>query len=131
MKLLFLDEAVFSFNTFNTNALSPIYKSLIVKEAKLRIKAQAFIAAISEDQGLESFMIHTRSISSQQFIQFLEQLSRKFNGEDISVFMDNLSVHKTRQVMAVYKRLNITPIFNMPYSPEFNGIESYFSLVKA
>jgi hypothetical protein len=36
-----------------------------VKEAKLRIKAQAFIAAISEDQGLESFMIHTRSISSQ------------------------------------------------------------------
>jgi len=45
--------------------------------------------------------------------------------------MDNLSVHKTKKVMAVYERLNITPIFNMPYSPEFNGIESYFSLVKA
>lgn len=30
----------------------------------------------------------------------------------------------------VYKRLKITPIFNVPYSPDFNGIESYFSLVK-
>ena len=67
----------------------------------------------------------------EDVIQFLEQLSRKFNGEDISVFMDNLNVHKTRQVMAVYRRLNITPIFNTPYSPEFNGIENNFSLVKA
>ena len=33
--------------------------------------------------------------------------------------------------MAAYKRLNINAIFNMPYSPDFNGIESYFSLVKA
>ena len=33
--------------------------------------------------------------------------------------------------MATYKRLNINAIFNMPYSPDFNGIESYFSLVKA
>ena len=33
--------------------------------------------------------------------------------------------------MATYKRLNINAIFKMPYSPDFNGIESYFSLVKA
>ena len=45
--------------------------------------------------------------------------------------MDNLSVHKTRGMMELYKSLSITPIFNIPYSPDFNGIESYFSLVKA
>ena len=33
--------------------------------------------------------------------------------------------------MAAYKRLNINAIFNMPYSPDLNGIENYFSLVKA
>jgi hypothetical protein len=27
--------------------------------------------------------------------------------------------------------LAITPIYNIPYSPQFNGIESYFSLLKA
>lgn len=30
-----------------------------------------------------------------------------------------------------FHELNIIPIFNIPYSPDFNGIESYFSLVKA
>ena len=26
--------------------------------------------------------------------------------------------------------MNITPVFNVAYSPQFNGIESYFSLLK-
>jgi hypothetical protein len=33
-------------------------------------------------------------------------------------------------VREIYERYNITPIYNIPYSPDFNGIESYFSLVK-
>ena len=39
-------------------------------------------------------------------------------------------VHRSNATKEVYRRLNITPIFNIPYSPQFNGIESYFSLVK-
>ena len=46
------------------------------------------------------------------------------------MFVDNLTVHKTEEVMKAYAELNMTPIFNIPYSPQFNGIESYFSLVK-
>lgn len=44
--------------------------------------------------------------------------------------MDNLAVHKSTDAKAAYQRLKITPIYNLPYSPQFNGIESYFSLVK-
>ena len=44
--------------------------------------------------------------------------------------MDNLSVHKTRRVYEKYEELNLTPIFNAPYSPQFNGIESYWFLLK-
>ena len=61
MKLLFVDEAVFSFNTFNSKTWSSSNNHIIVKEANLTIKSQAFIAAISEDGGLESYMIHSRS----------------------------------------------------------------------
>ena len=39
-------------------------------------------------------------------------------------------VHKSRSVKETYERLNITPIYNIPYSPDFNGIESYFSMLK-
>ena len=131
MKLFFIDEAVFSFNTFKSKAWSSSNENIIVKEEKLRVKSQAFVAAISEDGGLESYMLHPRSFNQEQFITFLEQLATQHQGEQIAIFLDNLAVHKTRKVMAAYKRLNINAIFNMPYSPDFNGIESYFSLVKA
>lgn len=45
--------------------------------------------------------------------------------------MDNMKVHRSRVALEKYKALNIEPIFNVPYSPQFNGIESVFSMVKA
>ena len=39
-------------------------------------------------------------------------------------------MHKTKKVLETCKRLNARPIFNVPYSPDFNGIETYFSLLK-
>ena len=44
--------------------------------------------------------------------------------------MDSLQLHKTKEVLETCKRLNALPIFNVPYSPDFNGIETYFSLLK-
>lgn len=44
--------------------------------------------------------------------------------------MDQLSVHKSRVCKPWYPKLNITPIYNVGYSPEFNPIESVFSRVK-
>lgn len=39
MKLFFLDEAVFSFNTFKSKAWSSSNENIIVKEEKLRVKS--------------------------------------------------------------------------------------------
>ena len=44
--------------------------------------------------------------------------------------MDRLSVHKCPDAKKEMKRLNIRWILNVPYSPEFNPIESVFSRVK-
>ena len=57
-------------------------------------------------------------------------MRKKNDDHTIMLFLDNLQVHKTEEVKAAYERLNFSPVFNMPYSPDFNGIESYFSLVK-
>ena len=130
-KVVYLDEAIFSFNTFNSKAWSKSYDSITVCDDRVRIKTQALLAAISEDVGLEDYLIHPRSITAEEFTVFIKQLSQKFGGQPFAIFMDNLSVHKTRPVMDLYKELQITPIFNVPYSPDFNGIESYFSMVKA
>lgn len=130
LKLVFLDEAVFTFNTMATRAWFSAYDCLKLRDAETRIKTMALVAAISEDKGLEGYMLHPRSISSPQYIDFLETLSAMYDSKPFAIFLDNLSVHKTNEVLEVYKRLKITTVFNVPYSPQFNGIESYFSLIK-
>lgn len=115
--LLFLDEAVFTFNTFFKKAWSAPNESITVKDQSLKVKTQAFIAAISLENGLEDFSIYPKSISTDEFKAFIKKLSDKFGGQPFAVFLDNLSVHKTNQSKAMFAELNITPIFNIPYSP--------------
>jgi hypothetical protein len=42
-----------------------------------------------------------------------------------------LSVHKTKDAKLLFEEINITEIFNVPYCPQFNGIESFFSQINA
>lgn len=44
--------------------------------------------------------------------------------------MDNLAVHKCQNVIDQLKILGIQAIFNIPYKPEYNPIETYFAHVK-
>ena len=90
----------------------------------------AFISAISVNKGLEAYTIHPKAITTVEFIEFVEMLSAKFIGQEFIIFMDNLQVHKTKDVLETCKRLKARLIFNVPYSPDFNGIETYFSLLK-
>jgi transposase len=75
------------------------------------------ISAISEDAGMEHYLLKLRSIAVPEFIEFLEDLHDKYFGEPLVLFMDNLNVHKTNEVKEVYQRLKITPVYNVPYSP--------------
>ncbi len=63
---------MFTFNTFKTKAWSASYQSVSVHEAKLKSKAQAIVAAISEDLGFEHFLLNLKSISTETFVEFLE-----------------------------------------------------------
>jgi len=50
--------------------------------------------------------------------------------EKIYLFLDNASVHKscTRDM----KELNIVPVWNVPYSPEYNAaVERYWAQLKS
>ena len=79
------------------------------------------------ERGLEFSQLHNTAIDAVTFEGYLEQLSRRNLNQPFALFMDNLRVHKTPDVRDVYRRLNITPLFNIPYSPDTNPIESCFS----
>ncbi len=62
-------------------------------------------------------MIRERSFNQESYMEFLEQLRKEHPEQELVLFLDNLSVHKTKAVFAKYKELELTPIFNAPYSP--------------
>ena len=51
-------------------------------------------------------------------------------GKPFALFIDNASIHRAKDVKPTYQELKITTIFNVAYSPEFNGVEAVFSKVK-
>lgn len=130
MRVVFLDEAVFTFNTFRLKAWSSAYSCIKVNDFAVRVKTQALLAAVTLEEGMFEYAIHPKSIKAEEFQVFLRQLSGRFEGKPFAIFMDNLSVHKTNVSKELFTSLGIMPIFNIPYSPQFNGIESYFSLLK-
>ena len=113
-KLVWVDEAVFTFNTFSSKAWSARHSSIEVKDTDARVKTMALVAAVSEDSGLEAFMIHPKAISATEFVQFVRSLSQKLEGREFSMFLDNLQVHKTSEVAEVCRQLGVQRIFNVP-----------------
>jgi DDE superfamily endonuclease len=60
------------------------------------------IAGISEDTGLEAHLITPKSVTQVDFVEFIEKISQKYQGKNLYLFMDNLAVHKTSDVMEIY-----------------------------
>ena len=88
------------------------------------------MAGISKPKGVELVMQFPKSVNTDKFLEYLQQLRFRNPFDRIAIFMDRLSVHtcnKSKEKMAFLK---IEAIFNASYSPEFNPIETVFSLVK-
>jgi hypothetical protein len=65
VKLVWLDEAMFTFNTFSKRAWSAKNQSIEVNDADIRIKTMALLGAISDNGGLEA-LHHPSQIDHRQ-----------------------------------------------------------------
>ena len=91
---------------------------------------RSVIASVSAERGVELLKIYRTAINADRFIPYLQQLRKKNGEKPLALFMDQLSVHREKNVKPFYQQLDIMPIFNVSYSPEYNPIESCFSQVK-
>ena len=83
--------------------------------------------------SLERIQILNRAWKHPDFIKFIQNIRFESPGVPLAIYMDNLTIHKMNIVKYVYERLDIMPILNIPYCPEFHPIdlnESVFSQVK-
>ena len=84
---------------------------------------------MTEESGIGLIKIHDYACKGEDFRDFLIQLRSKV-GKPVSLFMDNATIHKKPCVKEQWSKLNMEPIWNIGYSPEFNPIEAVFSKVK-
>ena len=75
-------------------------------------------------------MLFDSSVTINKFKVFLDELRRKYFYDDLCIFMDRLSVHISKKIIERMDELGIAYIYNSIYSPQFNGVEEYFSIAK-
>ncbi len=80
---------------------------------------------------MDYISVFNKSVNILKFKQFLQNLRDKFFFDDICIYMDNLAVHRSNEVKERLDELSIPYIFSPPYSPDYNPIESVFSIFKS
>ena len=70
------------------------------------------------------------SVNNDKFKLFLQELRDKYFFDDICLYLDNLSVHRSAEIKARMDELGFGYIFAAAYSPDLNPIETIFSLAK-
>jgi len=75
-------------------------------------------------------MTFNDSVDKFKFKAFVGKLKESNQNVKICIYFDNLAVHRSKFVRDYLDELSIPYIFCPPYSPDFNGIESVFSIFK-
>ena len=130
-KFIYLDEIMFTKKALLTKAYSHRFTNLAVNQDEVFAGYYAVIAAVSEEKGTEHISIYDGPINQDHFKGYLRKLQRLNHKRKLALYMDNLGPHKTKSVQALYKQLNITALFNVPYFPIGNPVEACFSIVKS
>ncbi len=129
--IIFVDEAVFTVSTILKGGFAPKGKNIAISERTVSAKPLAVVAGVSKENGLDAVRVVPRSIDSDSFIDFLNDLLDRHQHGNFAVFLDNCRVHHSIKVRDFCKRMDLTLIFNVPYTPEFNPIERVWAMIKA
>ena len=130
LEVVYIDELVFSKSTMKRAEWSACKQHLAVDHDSLFTGFRTVIAAVSAASGFIYYECAEQTTDSVRYRQFVRGLSEQMEGRPFALYMDQLSVHRSKAAMDLYDDLTILPIFNVSYSPELNPIESCFSQVK-
>jgi transposase len=126
--IVYIDETMFTRNTIASILVSWQQHH---DSSHFNRRAYSFVlCGISTVNGIETYATYDFSVNKEKFVQNLEALRRDMGRRKVAIFMDNLSVHRSRFSLDYMKELGFEPVFNLPYEPDFNPIEHVFSKVK-
>ena len=86
-----------------------------------------------DEKSVILYKLIKETTTEKTFLEFLEELLNEIKIRKIEKYiliMDNLSSHKTEELIKFYKANNINVVFNSPYISQWNSIELAFRAIK-
>jgi transposase len=124
-KVVSIDEVGFDPYTLPIYGYSKKGTPVFVKRHQTRRQRLNVIMAI-DSIGKIHYQIVKGNVTSDIFSQFIDSLP----WSNISILMDNASIHRTERVKQLLENKGFQSLFIPPYSPELNPIEYVFSSIK-
>lgn len=130
--LIFLDETGFNEHTKRHYGYSPENTKAYTTVPANRNVNKSLICAIGVE-GVIAYMYKVGAFNSDSFMIFIEeQLVPYFRIHPNKVLiMDNARFHKSASILQLLRSNGIACKFLVPYSPELNPIEEFFSMIKS
>ena len=126
-----VDEFLVNKRTVQSHAWSKKLTNICIDYRESYTKPKACILAVSREAGVDLVAVFNNSITGRKFKVFLEELRAKHPFEDICLILDNLSLHKSREMKGRMDELGFNYCYTPIYSPEFNGgVETAIGLGK-
>ena len=75
-------------------------------------------------------MLFDYSVNKEKFKVYLDELRARLFFDDICIYFDNLSVHKSKEIRERMDELVFAYIYSLIYSPDLNPVEYMFSMAK-
>ena len=72
--MLFLDETMFTYNTFQSKEYSMKGQHIVIPEQSLAARTYAVIAVVSVEGAFEYYEVHEKSVNIDTFLTFLSNL---------------------------------------------------------
>ena len=134
--IVWIDES-----SFSSSAL-PLHSRMkrgCDAEHAIRPSSQRFNVIASQWNKETYFMIKSRTTNEDQFWDFLKQIDKELRlriakatyERRMIVMFDNASIHKTKEVKLLVKKLGWVVFTIPPYSPGLNQIEHTFGILKS
>ena len=88
------------------------------------------VAAINVAGEVVAVHMADGSIDRVEFKKFLGKIFRKYGGERVNIYLDNLNVHKGDEIKSYCEDNNAELLFGPTYSSHLNPIERLWAFAK-
>jgi transposase len=129
--MIFLDETSLNQDKIPRRAWMRMDEKYAIVQPSRRKNLSLLLAF--DLMGNYCFEVQEQTYNQNKFKDFLENLVevlRNRTRKTFIIFMDNASFHKTEPVLKFLNDNDVKCIFNAPYSPQLNPIETCFGFLK-